>query len=79
MMEADRHVCSTMLNVISCMRVRSACTHEIQEHCPRILCVKCSPVVCELHVTPVVNVFLQHECTTMHMMCSRSSPLPSLI
>ena len=26
MIEADRHVCSTMLNVISCVRVRSTCT-----------------------------------------------------
>ena len=79
MIEADRHVCSTMLNVISCMRVHSTCTYKIQEHCTRVLCIKHLPVVCELHLMPVVDTFLQHECTTVHIMYSRSYLSLSLI
>ena len=62
MIEADRHVYSTMLNVISCMRVRSTYTYKIQEHCTRILCIKYLPVVYELYLIPVIDAFLQHEC-----------------
>ena len=79
MIEADRHVYSTMLNFISCMRVRSTYTCKIQEHCTRILCIKHLPVVYELYLIPVVDAFLQHECTTVHIMYSRSSLLLLLI
>ena len=79
MIEADRHVYSTMLNVISCMRARSTYTYKIQEHCTRILCIKYLPVVYELYLIPVVDAFLQHECTTVHIMHSRSSLLLLLI
>ena len=68
MIEADRHVYSTMLNVISCMRVRSTYTHKIQEHCTRVLCIKYLPVVYELYLIPVVDEFLQHECTTVYIL-----------
>ena len=79
MIETDRHVCSTMLNVISCMRVHSTYTYKIQEHCTRVLCIKHLPVVHELYLIPVVDAFLQHECTTVHIMSSRSSLSPLLI